>query len=127
MNRKILVSLAAVVAAGCAGMAAHDAEYSAKAMALMKTSFKENGQAKLDRLDQDEVQRTCSEYHGDKTLPKDVAERIEKAQQALVKYPADGKYLGDWKLGERIAQSGVGMQFSDDPKAPAGANCYACH
>ena len=32
-----------------------------------------------------------------------------------------------WRQGERIAQSGAGMQFNDDPKNPTGANCYACH
>jgi sulfur-oxidizing protein SoxX len=46
---------------------------------------------------------------------------------AAIKYPADGRLMGDWKAGERIAQSGVGKQFSDDPKVPAGGNCYACH
>ena len=40
---------------------------------------------------------------------------------------ADGSLVGDWKNGEKIAQSGQGFQFSDDPKNPAGANCYACH
>ena len=33
----------------------------------------------------------------------------------------------NWREGEKVAQSGVGMQYSDDPKKPAGANCYACH
>src|SRR5258708_24211684 len=93
----------------------------------MKASFRGAGRAKLDRLDQEEVQRLCSRYVGDKGMPKDVAEKIEKGQQALVKYPADGKYLGDWRNGQRIAQSGVGKQYSDDPAQPARGNCYACH
>lgn len=120
------LALAAALGAGCA-MMSRDADYSAKAIAMMKTSFAERGQAKLDRLDQDDVQRLCSEYFGDNKMPKDVAERVEKAQLALIKYPVDGKLMGDWKLGEAIAQSGRGKQFSDDPAAPAGANCYACH
>ena len=123
----LATALAVAVAAGCATMGSDNEAARAKALAMMKTSFKENGQAKLDRLDQDEVQKLCSTVHGDKPLPKDVAERTEKAQQATIKYPAGGKYLGDWKAGERIAQSGVGKQFSDDPKAAAGGNCYACH
>jgi len=110
---------------GCA-TAPSDAETSAKAAAMLKASFKEQGQAKLDRLDQDDMQKTCSEYSG-KALPKDVAERIEKANLATIKWPADGKFVGDWKNGEKIAQEGRGMQFSDDPNGPAGANCYACH
>ncbi|MGB8599513.1 MAG: sulfur oxidation c-type cytochrome SoxX, partial [Burkholderiales bacterium] len=44
-----------------------------------------------------------------------------------VKYPADGVYLGDWKEGEKIAQNGRGLQFSDDAKTVNGGNCYACH
>jgi sulfur-oxidizing protein SoxX len=113
------------VMVGCA-TAPSDAETSAKAAAMLKSSFKARGQAKLDRLDQDETQKVCSEY-ASKAPPKDVAERIEKANLATVKWPADGKYVGDWKNGEKIAQSGQGMQYSDDPKQPAGGNCYACH
>ena len=110
---------------GCA-TGPSDAEVSAKAAVVLKASFREQGQAKLDRLDQDDMQKTCSEYSG-KALPKEVAERIEKANLASIKWPADGKLLGDWQNGEKIAQEGRGMQYSDDPKGPVGANCYACH
>ena len=103
-----------------------DQEASQKALEVMKASFKERGQAKLDRLDQDEAQRLCSKPPAAE-LPKPVAEKLEKANLESIKYPADGKLMGDWKSGERIAQSGQGMQFSDDPKNPSGANCYACH
>ena len=128
MRNKIAAVAILALAAGCATMmGARDEDYSLKALEMMKVSFKEHGQAKLDRLTQDETQRLCSEYHGDHKIPKEVSDRIEKAQMALVKYPADGKLLGDWKSGERIAQSGVGKQFTDDPSIPAGANCYACH
>ena len=123
----VALGLSAALAAGCAAMMASDEHYSAQATAMMKASFKEAGQAKLDRLDQDEVQRLCSQYVGDNAMPKDVAEKIEKGQLALIKYPADGNYLGDWRNGERIAQSGVGKQYSDDVAQPAGGNCYACH
>lgn len=124
---KMLAIPAAVLAlAGCATTPSQE-EIRAQAIAMMKASFKERGQAKLDRIDQDDMQRLCSEYVGEKVMPRETAQALEKAQQALVKYPADGKLLGDWKQGERIAQSGVGKQFSDDPSVPAGGNCYACH
>ena len=42
-------------------------------------------------------------------------------------FPADGKYLGSYAAGEKIAQTGVGFQWSDKAGAPAGGNCYACH
>lgn len=123
LGASVLGIAAAVV--GCA-TAPSDAEVSAKAAAMLKASFKDQGQAKLDRLDQDDMQKACSAYAG-KIPPKDVAERIEKANFASIQWPADGKYVGDWKNGEKIAQEGRGMQFSDDPKGPVGANCYACH
>jgi sulfur-oxidizing protein SoxX len=110
---------------GCA-TPPNDAETSAKAAQVMKASFKARGQATLARLDQDETQKLCTEYKT-KAPPKDVAEKIEKLNLAMIKWPADGKYAGDWKQGERIAQEGRGMQYADDPKGPVGGNCYACH
>ncbi len=121
----VAVLAAPVFVLGCA-TAPSDPELDAKAAAVLKGSFRVQGQAKLERLDQDETQKTCSAYAG-KAVPKDVGERIEKANLATVRWPADGKYVGDWKSGERIAQEGRGMQYSDDPKGPVGANCYACH
>ena len=134
-ERKTLCAVFIVtVIAGCAANMSNrasdgvtDSQTAAKAHALMKASFKENGQAKLDRLDQDEVQQTCSKYESADKVPKDLAKRLEEAQLKAIKYPADGKLLGDWKAGEAIAQSGVGKQFNDDPARPSGANCYACH
>ena len=110
--------------AGCATLS--DAEIGKQAVNVLRASFNERGQAKLDRLNQDEAQALCSVSDG-KPLPRETLEKIEKAQLALIKYPADGKLLGDWREGEKIAQTGVGKQFSDDPKNPAGGNCYACH
>jgi sulfur-oxidizing protein SoxX len=131
MHAKLLLLLVAM-GAGCAvilfgcATAPSDAEMSAKAAEIMKTSFKARGQAKLERLDQDQTQKVCSAY-ATKAPPKDVAETIERTNLASIKWPADGKFTGDWKNGEKIAQEGRGMQYSDDPKGPVGANCYACH
>jgi len=116
---------AAAVVVGCATAPSKE-ETAARAAAMLRTSFKASGQAGLDRLDQDETQRLCSALDG-KAPPKDVAAAIEKQNNASIKYPADGKLLGDWKNGEKIAQEGRGKQFSDDPAGPVGANCYACH
>ena len=120
------IVVSALIAAGCATITS-DAEISQRAIAMMKSGFRESGQAKLDRLEQDEVQATCSKYESAEKLPKDVAKALEEAQFKLIKYPADGQLVGDWKAGEAIAQSGVGKQFSDDPSRPSGGNCYACH
>ena len=126
IRRKILLGcVAALVVAGCATTISSQ-QASELALTQLKDSFKERGQAKMERLDQDEVQKLCSYGPGDPP-PKAALEALEKSQLALVKYPADGKLLGDWREGERIAQSGVGKQYSDNPTAPSGANCYACH
>jgi len=123
-STKAMFAGIAVIAAGCASVS--DQEASQKALQLMKASFSERGQAKLDRLDQDEAQKLCSKPPSHE-LSKETSARIEKANLDSIRYPADGKFIGDWKSGERIAQSGQGMQFNDDPKRPSGANCYACH
>ena len=119
-----LAALAAMALAGCASMS--DEEATARAMQVMKASFSERGQAKLDRLSQDEAQKLCSKAPGTE-LDKAVLEKIEKTNFTAIAYPADGKLMGDWRRGERIAQTGTGMQYSDNPNVPSGANCYACH
>jgi len=120
-----LASIAATFVFGCATPLS-DEQVGAKATQMLKTSFKARGQAGMDRLDQDDTQRLCSAYAG-KDIPKEVSERVEKLNMQAVKWPSDGKYLGDFKNGERVAQEGRGKQFSDDPKGPVGGNCYACH
>jgi sulfur-oxidizing protein SoxX len=120
----LLVTLAVLLAAGCATGLSED-EAQQRAVSMMKSSFKAQGQASLARLDQDDVQATCSKYRPGTPIPKDVADKIERAQLAGIKYPA--KLMGNWQAGERIAQIGTGFQFSDGPTTPVGANCYACH
>ena len=125
MNKTYAIAFAlAAIAAGCATMT--DEDLADKAVAVMKTSFSEQGQAKLDRLDQDEAQKLCSVPPSTK-LPRATVALIEEINLGTIKYPADGKLLGNWREGEKIAQSGVGKQYSDDPTKPSGANCYACH
>jgi len=118
------LSVALIAVSGQIRVAAETAK-ATQAEIVMKASFKDRGQAKVDRLNQDETQRLCSQYP--EKRPTAIAKKIEAINMKLVKYPADGKLLGDWKEGEKIAQSGVGKQFSDNPAQPAGGNCYACH
>lgn len=128
MNIRTMILAAAAIGLALAGCASTmTAPVSGeRAFEVLKASFKERGQAKMDRLDQDDAQKLCS-YGPGSPPPKAELEALEKAQLASIQYPADGKLLGDWRRGEKIAQSGVGKQFSDDPAAPNGGNCYACH
>jgi sulfur-oxidizing protein SoxX len=124
-------ALAAVLAAGGVAAASDKKkkkDYRAAAVEVMKASFQTQGQAAIERLNQDDVQAACSQQATTgQPMPRERAKKIEEAQLATIKYPADGKYLGSWENGEKIAQTGVGKQFSDDPSKPSGGNCYACH
>lgn len=93
---------------------------------LLKSSFQTRSIAKVDRIDQSELQKQCSAY-ATTAMPDTIKKGLEKAALDSVKYPANGQYLGDWKEGEKIAQSGRGLQFSDNEKTVNGGNCYACH
>ena len=97
----------------------------AKAAAMMKRDFHAKGIAQMDRLNEDGLQALCNRS-GNKP-PKPNAERMQQDQLAAIKYPADGKFLGDWKSGERIAQNGRGMTWSDGAGAANGGSCYNCH
>ena len=92
--------------------------------AVLRRDFHERGQAKIDRIQLDEVQRTCN-LHADNP-PADVARALEEAQLKAIRFPA-GSLLGDWKRGERIAQSGRGSMWSDKPGVQDGGSCYNCH
>lgn len=97
----------------------------AKAVAMMKRDFHAKGIAGMDRLNEDGLQAMCNRSHDNP--PKPIAERLQQDQLEAIKYPADGKFLGDWKSGERIAQSGQGMTWSDGGGKPNGGSCYNCH
>jgi sulfur-oxidizing protein SoxX len=79
------------------------------------------------RLLPDETMKACASH--DNNPPKAVAEAIQKRERSAIEYPADGKFVGDWKKGERLAQSGFGLRFTDYPPGSRvnGGNCYACH
>lgn len=95
---------------------------------LLLASFKTKGQANIERVNQTELQKACSVAEtAPGGLPDSKRTELQNAALAAVKYPSDGKYLGDWKAGEKIAQTGVGFQFSDKEGTAAGGNCYACH
>ena len=114
-----------VLLSGCATTPS-PAELDQQAVAMIKASFRDQGIAKVDRLNQDLGQSACS---SDQPPSDAVAKRIEAEALATIQPPSDGKYLGDWKAGERLAQNGRGMTWTD-PSADSksnGGNCYNCH
>ena len=114
---------AAAVVAGCASKSA-DSSGDALAAAILKTSFHAEGQATLDRLVQDALQKACS---GETPPSADVVAQLEKRELATIVAPPGGQYLGDWKEGEKLAQNGRGMTWSDPAAVANGGNCYNCH
>jgi L-cysteine S-thiosulfotransferase len=131
MNKKtkgLMTVAAGVFLAGCASLPS-TAELDALTDRIVKASFRDEGIAKVDRvLATDETNRLCSQADATgKPLDDATAKRIEEVNLKAVKWPSDGKFVGDWKQGEAIAQSGRGMTWSDDAKVASGGNCYNCH
>ena len=123
MNAIRLAVVATAALAACASTP-DPAALDRIAQQTIRASFRDEGIAKLDRLAQDPVQQACSAAEP----PSDaVVRRLETAAQATIRWPDDGRYLGDWREGERLAQNGRGMTWTDAPGAPSGGNCYNCH
>ena len=125
-TKTALISAAALLAvAGCATMIS-PAEMDSEALAVIKSSFRDQGIAKLDRLNQDLGQSACSA----ETPPSEaVAATVMADARASVKWPAGGQYFGDWREGEKLAQNGRGMTWTDSSTAASanGGSCYNSH
>ena len=93
--------------------------------AYVKATFGKAPPEWQERIVPDETLKTCNAFHNN--VPPTEADAIVKRELAKVVYPADGKFLGDWKEGRKVANNGRGGQFSDPPDTVAGGNCYACH
>lgn len=78
-----------------------------------------------ERIKPDETLAACNKFRND--VPSAEADKITAREMARVVYPADGKLLGNWKEGRKVANDGRGNQFSDPPNIASGGNCYACH
>ena len=125
-QRNIWATLAtAGLLAGCAS-APSPAELDQQALAMIQASFREQGIAKLDRLNQDLGQQACSRAE---PPTEAIGKQIEAEALATIRWPQDGQYIGDWREGEELAQNGRGMTWTDASAKPAanGAQCYNCH
>ena len=128
-SKSVFAAIAmAVLLAGCA-QGPSVAELNALTDQIVKASFRDQSFVKVERITAtDETNRLCSEADVlGKPLAEAVAKRIEAANLQTIKWPSDGKFLGDWKQGEAIAQSGRGLTWTDQPGDANGGNCYNCH
>lgn len=97
---------------------------------MFRSSFRtDNSKYWMARLDQDETMKTCGLYRDNP--PRKVGEKLEKLNAATIRYPVEGKLIGDWKEGEKLAAVGTGGHIGFIQPDPAGklrgGNCYACH
>ncbi|GMG91655.1 sulfur oxidation c-type cytochrome SoxX [Cupriavidus metallidurans] len=142
LHTMALVAMVALSAAGTQALAQTAAKDTTKAATkgatakvtdadvrqMIESSFTSKGPATVEGvLNQDATQKACSQYPDRSKVPAAVAKKVEAAELKQVKYPADNNWLGDWKEGEKIAQNGRGMQFTDAVGGTNGGNCYACH
>lgn len=126
-NTVMLSALAVALSVGTAyaGDKSSDPAALKKATALMQQDFQTRGIASVDRLKQDQAMAVCTKYRGN--VPADIAKELQSAQMETIKYPADGKFMGDWQNGDKIAKSGRGATWKDKPDTVNGGGCYNCH
>ncbi len=82
----------------------------AEVQKVLQRDLHPRGQAGMDRLNQDAVQRVCTETRDQP--PAEVAKSLEADQMKTIAFP-EGSLIGDWRRGEAIAQSGRGMTWND--------------
>jgi L-cysteine S-thiosulfotransferase len=90
---------------------------------VLQRDFAPRGQATMDRVVQDGLQRLCTDTND--RPPGDLARQLEADQMKTIAFP-QGSLIGDWKRGERIAQGGRGLTWNDKPGGGDGS-CYNCH
>jgi sulfur-oxidizing protein SoxX len=128
-TRLVLGALAAAATViGCASLPSSP-ELDKIADGMVKSAFRSQGIANVERVTAiDETLQLCNAADvAGKPLDAATAKRIEEANLKTVKWPSDGKFLGDWKQGETIAQSGRGLTWTDSASGANGGNCYNCH
>jgi L-cysteine S-thiosulfotransferase len=126
MRLAVALALASLVGVTSAMAQQKQAVDPARVDAAVKAAFPTAPAEWQSRLAPDSTLKECSAH--DNAPPKPVFDAIAAREKASIEYPPDGKFLGDWKKGEALAQSGYGMRFTDYPAARAnGGNCYACH
>ena len=126
---KLAVALAgAAVAFGCAVMPAPE-EAKRIGEEMVQHSYPGMPSTLTARTQQDPEQRTCSKAAGEKPTSEEAA-RIVEAARAGLRYPANGKLVGDWKIGQRLVADGTGERIREgkvEKVKQRGALCINCH
>ncbi len=123
MIRTFIPLAALLLAAGSATAAERPAQ--AVIDAYIKSTFGKASAEWQARIKPDDSLAVCNTTRNNPSSAE--SDAMLKRESARVVYPADGKFLGDWKKGYQVANNGRGGQFSDPPGTVAGGNCFACH
>lgn len=123
-----LPAAAGLVVVGCASFP--DAqETRASTEKIVKESFTAPAPALLKRLEQDRAQQVCSVI-GKVPLTQEQAAEVVKLSRESIKYPADGKFTGNWKVGRALAHDGAGDRIARgqlEKRKENGGLCQNCH
>ena len=75
------------------------------------------------------VAEICSKI-GDAKLTQEEAAEVVKLARASIQYPASGKLVGDWKVGNTLAHDGAGDRIQGgklEKRKENGGLCQNCH
>ncbi len=107
--------------AGCATFP--DADTTAKlAEQMVREAHTVTGPDLNRRTVQDTSQRTCSTVGGAKPTQEQAAAIVKTARESM-RYPASGKFVGDWKTGARLVAERT--SFATSGVMPATSNSVA--
>jgi sulfur-oxidizing protein SoxX len=119
---------AALIAAGCATYP-DPATTRQMAEKMVSEDFTAPAPALLKRLAQDRSQSICSKI-GDAKLTQEEAAEVVKLARASIQYPASGKLVGNWKIGDDLAHDGAGDRIQGgrlEKRKENGGLCQNCH
>ncbi len=122
-----LLGAPALIAAGCATFP-DEATTRQIAEKMMGNSFTATPQT-AKRLAQDKSQQICSKI-GEAKLSEAEAAEVVTLARASIKYPASGKLVGDWRIGDKLAHDGAGDRIRNgklEKRKENGALCQNCH
>lgn len=130
MNKSRLKWAVITVAAVAAGCATYPDPATTRQLGekMVASSFT-SSPALLKRLEQDRSQQICSKI-GDARLTQAEAAEVVKLARASIQYPASGKLVGDWKVGNKLAHDGAGdriLRGKLEKRKENGGLCQNCH
>lgn len=126
--RWAMLGAPALIAAGCATYPG-PATTRQIAEKMVSEDFTAPAPALLKRLVQDRSQQICSKI-GDAGLTQEEAAEVVKLARDSMRYPASGKLVGDWKVGDKLAHDGAGDRIQGgrlEKRKENGGLCQNCH